>query len=94
MAAYLVGHITVRDEALWQRYVGQVGATIAAGGGTLVLRGELAEALAGEAPGRRIVVARFADMAALRAWHDSPAYQALVPLRQAAADVLLAGYRD
>lgn len=27
-----------------------------------------------------------------RAWHDSPAYQALVPLREAGADVVLVGY--
>ena len=32
------------------------------------------------------------DAALARAWHDSPAYQALVPLREAGADVVLVGY--
>jgi uncharacterized protein (DUF1330 family) len=40
----------------------------------------------------RIVVAEFPDMSALRRWHDSPQYQALVPLRETAAEVVLTGY--
>ena len=92
MAAYLVGHITVRDAARWQRYVDGVGATITAGGGELVFRGELAAELSGLAPGQRIVVVRFPDLQALHAWHGSPAYQELIPLREAAADVRLAAY--
>jgi uncharacterized protein (DUF1330 family) len=51
-------------------------------------------ALAGRAHGERVVVARFADMAALRRWHESAEYQSLVPLREAAADVVLTAYRD
>jgi uncharacterized protein (DUF1330 family) len=37
-------------------------------------------------------VLRFADPAAARQWHDSPAYQALIPLRAEAADVDLTAY--
>jgi hypothetical protein len=29
-----------------------------------------------------------------RAWHNSEAYQALVPLRESAADVLLSGFEE
>jgi hypothetical protein len=32
------------------------------------------------------------DPAALRRWFDSPAYQALIPLREQAAEVTLVGY--
>lgn len=92
MAAYLVGHITVRDVARWQHYLDGVGATIEASGGDLVFRGELAADLAGQAPGQWIVVVRFPDLQALHAWHDSPAYQALISLRESAADVRLAAY--
>ena len=35
---------------------------------------------------------RFADMDELNRWHDSDAYQALVPLRDRAADVLITAY--
>jgi uncharacterized protein (DUF1330 family) len=37
-------------------------------------------------------VIRFPDRSALRGWFDSPAYQALIPLREQAADVVLLGY--
>ena len=37
-------------------------------------------------------VIRFPDPAAFRAWFDSPAYQALIPLREQAAEVTLVGY--
>jgi uncharacterized protein (DUF1330 family) len=94
MAAYLVGHMTVRDAARWQEYLGRVGATIAAGGGELVFRGQQRDEICGAAPGQLIVVARFADLAALRRWHDGPDYQALIPIRKAAADVILTAYED
>mgnify|MGYP003519763114 CR=1 FL=1 len=31
MAAWLIGHMTVRDPVKWQEYLGQVGATVRAG---------------------------------------------------------------
>lgn len=94
MAAWLIGHMTVRDAAKWQEYVSQVGATIVAGGGEAMFRGRLAASLSGEAPGQLTVVVRFPDMAALQRWHSSPEYQRLIPVREAAADVLLSAYVD
>jgi uncharacterized protein (DUF1330 family) len=94
MAAWLVGQIAVRDPVQWQVYLDRVGATISAYGGELIFRGEARARLAGDVVGERIVVVRFADTAALDAWHDSPAYQALVPIREAAADVVLTAYED
>jgi uncharacterized protein (DUF1330 family) len=38
------------------------------------------------------VVIRFPNRAAVNNWHDSAAYQALVPLRRRAADVLIVSY--
>lgn len=92
MAAYLVGTIRVTDAATWQRYVDRVGATFGPFGGSVLFRGGKAEALHGAAHGERIVVASFPDMDALRAWHASPAYQALVALRDAGAEVVLTAY--
>jgi len=92
MSACIVGTITVRDEALWARYVAGVAETFRLYDGELVLRAGSALPLAGRAHGERVVVARFASMAALRRWFDSPEYQALIPLRDAAADVVLTAY--
>ncbi|MCU0937688.1 MAG: DUF1330 domain-containing protein [Burkholderiaceae bacterium] len=92
MPAFLVGQIRVTDSAQWQRYVERVGATFPPHGGEVVFRGTKMQDLARSAHGERIVVARFDSMAALQAWHDSPEYQALVALREAGAEVVLAAY--
>lgn len=94
MAAWLIGHITVRDSEKWQEYLGQVGATVHDFGGEVVFRGSLADPVCGPAPGQLIVAIRFADLASLRKWHVSPAYQRLIPIRMAAADVVLSAYQE
>ena len=90
--AYLVGHITVRDPARWAEYVASVPATLAPWGAELVFRGRQAAALAGALPHPDIVVARFPDLAAVDGWFASAAYQALIPLREQAAEVVLLTY--
>ena len=92
MPALLVGHITVTDPAAWARYVQAVGATFAPHGGRVLGRGVLASTLTDVAAGERVVVVEFPDLAALTHWHDSPEYQALVPLREAGARVSLTAY--
>lgn len=86
-AAYVVGHITILDPLLWAEYKARVPDTLAPFGAELMLRGQHGQALAGSHPHTDIVCIRFADLEQARAWHDSPAYQALVPLRQRAARV-------
>jgi len=94
MPAYIVGTICIRDQALWQSYVTGVAVTFSTYGGELVFRAASPQRLAGSSHGDRVVVARFADLAALHRWHDSPEYQALVPLRDLAAEVVLTAYQD
>ena len=92
--ACLIGHITVKDEALWAEYRSKVPATLAPWGGELLLRGKRFAVLSGEHSYTDVVVIRFPDQAALDGWHASAAYQALIPLRQRAADVVLLGYAE
>jgi uncharacterized protein (DUF1330 family) len=94
MSAYIVGAITVRDEASWARYLAGVAETFRRYDGEVLLRAAGPVPLAGRVHGERVVVARFASMAGLRRWFDSPEYQALIPLRDAAADVVLTAYED
>jgi hypothetical protein len=61
-------------------------------GAELSFRGKLAQVFSGTHAHTDVVVASFPDRAALEAWHASPAYQALIPLRTAAADVDLMSY--
>jgi uncharacterized protein (DUF1330 family) len=94
MAAYVIGHILVRDPVVWQDYVSQVGATIRNHGGEVLFRGMKQGELNGALEADRVVALRFADIEAARRWHDSRAYQKLIPLRDAAADVTLVMYQD
>jgi uncharacterized protein (DUF1330 family) len=48
--------------------------------------------LGGENPHADIVVIRFPDVASVNQWFSSAAYQALIPLREQAADVVLVCY--
>lgn len=90
--AYVVGHITVKDPEKWARYREQVPATLAPWNAELVFRGKRAAVWSGEHAHDDIVVIRFPDQEAARGWFFSPAYQALVPLREQAADVVLLSY--
>jgi len=92
MPAYLVGTIRVTEPAAWQQYVERVGATFGPHAGRVLLRAAKAAELARSAHGERIVVAEFPDLDALRRWHESPEYQALVALREAGAEVVLTAY--
>jgi uncharacterized protein (DUF1330 family) len=93
-AAYVVGHITVKDEALWAQYRAAVPATLAPWAAELVFRGQRAAQLDGSSPHDDIVVIRFPDLAALESWFASPAYQALIPLRQQAAEIELSSWQS
>ena len=79
---------------MWAEYRGKVPQTLAPWGAELVFRGQQVAALAGESPHRDIVVIRFPSAAAAGEWFASPAYQALIPLREQAAEVLLLAYEE
>ena len=92
--AYVIGHITVKDAEKWEAYRSGVPATLAPWGAELVFRGSNAAVLAGEHAHSDVVVIRFPDRSAVDAWHASAAYQALIPLRRQAADVVLLAYDE
>ena len=94
MSACVIGHITVRDEDKWAQYRAQVPATLAPWGAELLFRGKVDSVLAGGHPHTDTVVIRFPDVAAVNAWYASPAYQALIPLRRQAADLVLISFAD
>ncbi len=91
-AAYVIGRITIKDPQKWAAYRDRVPATLDPWQAELVFRGKPFAAFSGAADHTDVVVIRFADAAALRGWFESPAYQALIPLREEAADVILVGY--
>lgn len=78
---YLIAELTVTNPAGFEEYRQQVPATIVAHGGRYVTRGGAATLLEGTgAPGRMIVL-EFDSPEQAHAWYNSPAYQAILPLR-------------
>jgi uncharacterized protein (DUF1330 family) len=92
LSAFLIGHITVKDAEKWAEYRSKVPATLAPWGAELVCRGKRLAALSGEHAHTDSVVIRFPDAGAVGNWFHSSAYQALIPLREQAADVVLVAY--
>ena len=82
MTAYVVNEIWVTDAERFQTYSVQVPPTLAPFGGRYVVRSGATEAIEGDPPGR-VVIIEFPDRAAALAWRASPAYQAILPIRDA-----------
>lgn len=92
MPAYLHATLDVTDPVAYEQYRNQVPALIAAHGGRYLVRGGATEVLEGDVQPMRQVILEFPDMAQLKAFYSSPAYQVLVAVRQGASrgGVLLA----
>ena len=92
MAAYLVGHISVKNDALWEAYVAGVRESLSPFVSKIVFRGQLVSVLAGEHEHDRVVVIEFPDYPTLKDWYHSDKYQSLIALREEAADVVITTY--
>lgn len=96
MAAFLTGHIRIRDAHKWNEYLSRVDATVVAHGGEILLRALQHEIINNESgfdqSFDRLVVLRFVDMASLKRWYESPDYQVLKSLRHEAARVTVVTY--
>lgn len=92
IAAYVIGHITVKDAGKWAEYRSKVPATLAPCGAELVFRGKRLAVMSGEHSHTDTVIIRFPDADAVGNWFNSPAYQALIPLREQAAEMVLVSY--
>ena len=92
MAAYLVGHISIKDPDLWQIYIAGVQKSLAPFDADLIFRGQRAAILAGEHAHNQCVVIKFTSQTALQQWYHSDTYQDLIPTRDKAADVVIISY--
>jgi uncharacterized protein (DUF1330 family) len=81
---YFVAEIDVTDPAAMQRYGERVPGTLAPFNHRYIVRGGKPQALEGEPP-RGVVVIAFDSVVRAKEWYESPAYRALIPLRQSAS---------
>ena len=92
MAAYLIGHITIKDDTYWQTYVEGVRNSLLPYEAELIFRGHLSRVLAGKHSHENTVVIKFPDQDTLQNWYQSQEYQELIPTRDKGADVVIMCY--
>ncbi|MDA0786100.1 MAG: DUF1330 domain-containing protein [Proteobacteria bacterium] len=85
MSAFIIVDANVHDPEAFKAYGAKVGATLKAHGGKPVASSTDTESLEGTWNPSRVVILEFADADAARGWYNSPEYQEIIPLRQAAA---------
>lgn len=92
MTAFFVATVNVKDPEKFQEYGKSAMATFTEHGGELVLRGQASSVLAGAADLLSVGIVKFPDMETLSNWYQSPGYQAIIPLRDEAADMTIVTY--
>lgn len=92
MSAYIIVNCTIKDAEKFAQYGAKAVNTFVPHGGTLVQRGKLHSTLSGTAGAGVTAVFEFPDTAAVEAWYQSDAYQALLPLRNQACDMDISVY--
>lgn len=94
MSAFMIFHSTVRDSEAFSNYAKSVPATLAPFGGTLLAKGKMEQVFTGEHRHVNVGILRFPDLDKAHAWYASEAYRALIPIRDAGADMTVISYRQ
>jgi len=92
MAAYLVGHISIKDPAKWEEYIKGVAVSLEPFEANILFRGKCFNVLAGEHLHTNTVAIQFPSQTVLQQWYHSENYQKLIPIRDEAADVVIISY--
>ncbi len=82
MAAYVIVDVEVRDAEPYEEYRRRVQATVDRYDGRFIVRGGTHETLEGDWHPQRIVLIEFPSATRAKAWHASPEYQEILPIRQ------------
>ena len=81
MAAYVIVDVEVLDPEAYREYTQAVPATLAPFGGRFIVRGGASETLEGTWRPQRVVIIEFPSVERAKAWHASPEYTAILPIR-------------
>lgn len=88
MAAYLVATVRITNPEKFALYAKAIAGLSERFGGEYVVRGAIADVLEGDVdPAERVIVSRFPDADAARAYIASPEYKAGAAHREGAAEV-------
>ena len=86
MAVYVIVDINIKDQAAFDDYKRGVPPMISKYGGEYLARGGNTQTLEGDWKPGRIVLLKFPDQAAVKAFLNDPEYQPLKALRVSASD--------
>lgn len=81
MPVYVVAQGRIENREMLNEYVAKALPTIQSGRGRVLGFDESPEIIEGEIEHPRTVILEFESQEAFRAWYDSEAYQAILPLR-------------
>jgi uncharacterized protein (DUF1330 family) len=93
-SAWVIGHIKVKDNGKWGQYRSRVPETLLQWGGEVLFRGHRVSVLSGKHSYLDCVVIRFPDAKSATGWYNSAAYQALIPIREQGADIVLVAFES
>ncbi len=93
MSALMIARIAVKDADKFQTYLAKTREVATPFGAEMVFRGAVQAALTGDVDHQVVVVVRFPSVEAIDEWYRSDAYQPLIPLREAAADMEMTSYQ-
>ena len=92
-SAFVVFNVTVRNPEKFQEYVSQAPEAMTPFDGVPLTQGKFSGVVSGDYPTHQIgAVATFPDVQSVDAWYNSDAYQALIPLRDEGANVVIVKY--
>ena len=81
MSVYVIAQGRIENREMLNEYVAKAIPTIQSGGGRILGFDESPEVVEGEVEHPRTVILEFPSHEVFRAWYDSDAYQAILPLR-------------
>ena len=94
MAAFFIAQVKLKNGEKFQAYAAQTKAIFADYGAELITRGKAMGSIAGDVSHDAVAVMKFPDMQKLEAAFATDAYQAIVPLRDEAADITIVKYEQ
>jgi len=86
--AYLIAHVQVTDPDGWKQYIAALPGTLAPYHVKTLARAPAVAVDASTPPAGSTVILAFNSMDDLKAWWNSPAYQAIIPIREKSAKTI------
>ena len=92
VGGFVIGQIRIIDQEKWNDYKSKVQSTLEPYGGKVLLRGTCVDSLVGTTDYPDVVAIEFESIEKAKEWHNSAAYQSIVPIREKGAEILLQVY--